>query len=368
MKKIHLSKTMKIVAGAAILLLLIIIITAVRLRAPKEEPVEYGPYTVTEQVLADEVIVYLQNAAGIGEPVGAKTADEAVVTYRLILQSDVDLVNEDHTQAIQDRISAALMENIEADAALAEADIPALSAGVTEIVWKTILSQIESATDNVEESDYFYLAESMQQQIRELEERKMKVSIRAKINKDGNGKMTPEELLALLAGMNDEEIEALAKSLGLTHDELYQLLASEGTERGSGDKELEEKLEKLQKELEELMKKENSNNSNNSSTNNSSTASDGTNGRGGRNGTDGKDGQDGKDGKDGKAGQNGDSVFIRYAETATGDNMTEKPTGKTKYMGTYVGANASTNAADYTWTRYSDATITYSDGTLYITQ
>ena len=188
MKKIHLSKTMKIVAGAAILLLLIIIITAVRLRAPKEEPVEYGPYTVTEQVLADEVIVYLQNAAGIGEPVGAKTADEAVVTYRLILQSDVDLVNEDHTQAIQDRISAVLMENIEADAALAEADIPALSAGVTEIVWKTILSQIESATDNVEESDYFYLAESMQQQIRELEERKMKVSIRAKINKDGNGK------------------------------------------------------------------------------------------------------------------------------------------------------------------------------------
>ena len=57
-----------------------------------------------------------------------------------------------------------------------------------------------------------------------------------------------------------------------------------------------------------------------------------------------------------------------YSEESTGKNMTNKPTDSSKWMGTYIGANASSNPADYTWTRYSDATITYSDGTLYITQ
>lgn len=360
-------KTWQIIPAVAILLLLIIIMIVIMAKgkASEDEPVEEYAYTVKEQVVADEVIVYLQGAAGLGEAVSTKTANEAVESYRLILKSDVDMVNEDHTQAIQDRISKILTEYVGKDAALSETDIPALSAGVAEIVWRNILSQLESVTENVEESDYFYLAESMQQQINELEERKMKVSIRANINK--NTDLTPEELLSMLEGMSDEEIEALAKSLGLSVDELYQMLENEGIERGAGDKDLEEQLAKLQKELEEKLRKELSN-SNSNSNMGTSSSSNGANGRGGTNGTDGKDGQDGKDGKDGKAGQNGDSVFIRYSELSTGENMTEKPTDKTKWMGTYVGANASTNAADYTWTRYSDATITYSDGTVYITQ
>lgn len=306
----------------------------------------------------------------------AKTANEAVESYRLILQSDVDVVNENHTQAIQERISKVLQEYAEKDAALSGADIPALSAGVAELVWKSILSQIESVTENVEESEYFYLAESLQQEIKELEARKMKVSIRANIK--NNTELTPEELLSILEGMSDEEIEALAKSLGLSLDELYQLL-----EKGSlGDKELAELLSKLKKELETEFDKKiekevadgikgaNGNNgtSGNNGSSSSASGSNGSNGRGGTNGKDGKDGQDGKDGKDGKAGQNGDSVFIMYSEESTGKNMTNKPTDSSKWMGTYIGANASSNPADYTWTRYSDATITYSDGTLYITQ
>jgi len=366
MKKWNL-KPLQIAAAAAILLLLVIIVIVSRTKAARNEPAEEYDYSVTEQVLADEVIVYLENAAGLSETVSRKTANEAVESYRLILQSNVDVVNDDHTQAIQDRIEKALMEYVEEDAALSEEDISALSAGVAEIVWRSILSQIESVTDNVEESEYFYLAESMQQQIQELEDRKMKVSIRADISNSTD--LTPEELLSMLEGMTDEEIEALAKSLGLSLDELHQLL-----EKGAdsvGDKELEELLAKLKKELEnefdKKLEKEIANgvNGNNGT---SAQAYDGKNGQGGRNGTDGKDGQDGKDGKDGKAGRDGDSIFIMYAETATGENMTKTPTSTTKYMGTYVGQIESANAADYTWTRYSDATISYSDGTLYITQ
>lgn len=68
------------------------------------------------------------------------------------------------------------------------------------------------------------------------------------------------------------------------------------------------------------------------------------------------------------AGDDGNSVFIRYSADADGSEMTEKPTALSKYMGTYVGKTASVKASDYNWTRYSDATISYSDGTLYITQ
>lgn len=375
MKKWNL-KTWQMLIAAVILVILVIIVIAVFVkgRGPEEDILEEYAYTVQEQVLADEVTVYLQGAvSGIGEAACAKTANEAVESYRLILQSDVDVVNEDHTQAIQNRISKILQEYAEKDAALSGADIQALSAGVAELVWKSILSQIESVTENVEESEYFYLAESLQQEIKELEARKMKVSIRANIK--NNTELTPEELLSILEGMSDEEIEALAKSLGLSLDELYQLL-----ENGSLDnKELEELLDKLKKELEsELDKKiekeiadgiKGANGNNGTSGNNGSASSaSGSNGRGGTNGKDGKDGQDGKDGKDGKAGQNGDSVFIMYSEESTGKNMTNKPTDSSKWMGTYIGANASSNPADYTWTRYSDATITYSDGTLYITQ
>lgn len=347
MKKWNL-KTWQIIMAPVILLLLIIMIVAmVKGRGSEEEPIEEYAYTVKEQVLADEVIVYLQNAAGLGEASSAKTANEAVESYRLILKSDVDMVNEDHTQAIQDRISKVLTGYVGKDAALLEKDIPALSAGVAEIVWRSILSQIESVTEDVEESDYFYLAESMQQQINELEERKMKVSIRANINKDTD-----------LTGMSDEEIEALAKSLGLSLDELYQLL-EEGTDI-IGNKELEELLAKLKKELEEKLDKEIANGKNGSNgTSASGSASKGM---------DGKNGENGKDGKDGKDGAAGKSVFIRYAENSNGTGMTESPTTNTKFMGTYSGTEASTNPSDYTWTRYSDATITYSDGTLYITQ
>lgn len=375
MKKWNL-KTWQILTAAAILLILIIIVIAfVTKEKPSEEEIEEYAYTVKEQVLADEVIVYLQGAVeGLGEAASAKTANEAVESYRLILQSDADLVTETHTQAIQDRISKVLQEYVGKDAALSEADIPGLSAGVAEIVWKSILSQIEAVTENVEESEYFYLAESMQQQIKELEERKMKVSIRADIK--NNTDLTSEELLSMIEGMSDEEIEALARSLGLSLDELYQLL-----ETGSvGDKELEDLLSKLKKEMEkefdqkldkldkEIANGTNGNNGSNGSNGSSAQAANGASGKGGTNGKDGKDGQDGKDGKDGKAGQNGDSVFIRYSEESTGKDMTEKPTDASKWMGTYVGANASTNPADYTWTRYSDATISYSDGTLYIIQ
>lgn len=390
MKKLLNLKTLQIGVAVMIVLILVIIMAVIRFKTPKTEPMEKYDYTVTEQVLADEVIVYLQNAAGLGEVSSAKTANEAVESYNRIIRSNVDVVNGDHTQAIKERIGTALEKyTAENDEELSAGDITALSAGVAEIVWQTVLSQVETVTENVEESEYFYLAESLQQQIQELEERKMKVSIRANIK--NNTELTPDELLSMVEGMTDKELEELAKSMGLSMEELQKLLESYQSDT---DKEVDSKLKELEKELTKEL--------------------EGSDGKDGANGKDGEKGEAGKDGTIGKsvfvrysenangmnmtesptsktkymgtytgakastnptdyswakyAGDDGNSVFIRYAENANGKGMTETPNNDTKYMGTYIGATASNDPEDYTWTRYSDATISFSNGTLYITQ
>ena len=139
MKKMSLTK-LQIGAAAAILVVLSIIVAVARIKAAREVPADKYTYSnVTEQVLADEVTTYLQGAADLGEDVGAKTANEAVESYRLIIKSDVDTVNDEHTNAIQNRISSSLQESAD-ETNLGEADITALSAGVAEIVWQTVLS------------------------------------------------------------------------------------------------------------------------------------------------------------------------------------------------------------------------------------
>lgn len=400
MKKFSMNtKTIKLV-GIVVLIVLLIVFAAIYLQSSEEktETKEYY-YTVTaEQVLADEVIVYLQNAAALKDSISAETAHEAVESYRAIIKSDVDVVNENHTRAIQERIETVLKKYADNDSVLSDENITALSAGVAEIVWQTVLSKIEAVTENVEESEYFYLAESLQEQIKELEDRKMKISIRANIR--DNTELTPEELLAMIDGMSQKELEEFAQSMGVSVDDLKKEVESE----------VDSKITKLEKELtKELVE--------------TGRGKDGKDGAAGKNGTAGKAGADGKEGAAGKDGVNGKSVWIRYAESAEGTSMTSSPTSNTKYMGTYTGTKASTNPSDYiwskyvgndgndgdsvwiryaenangkgmtkkpdedtkymgtyigpqastepedyTWTRYSDATISFSDGTLYITQ
>lgn len=397
MKKLLNSNKLKIAIVVIILFAVVSTMVLIKVSTPKEGAVETFTYSnVAEQVLADEVIVYLQNAAGLGDGISAKTGNEAVETYRSIVRSDVDVVNDDHTQAIQKRIGSALKEYAaEEDEKLSTEDISSLSAGVAELVWQSILSQIETVTESVEESEYFYLAESLQQQIQELEERKMKVSIRANIN--NNTDLTSDDLLAMINGMTDKELEELARSMGLSMEELQKLIEAY---RSDSENELDTRLKEKLKELEKELTKE--------------LAGTGENGKDGEKGEAGADGKAGKDGSTGRSvfirysenanglpmterptattkyigtysgtkastnssdyswskytGDDGNSVFIRYAENANGKGMSKTPNSNTKYMGTYVGATESNNPDDYTWTRYSDATISFSDGTLYITQ
>lgn len=391
MKKLKMNrKTLQIIAVVTVLAVTGVIYMAARLRSDGETAAQEYIYTVKEQVLADEVTVYLENAAALTDIVSKEAAHEAVESYKAIISSDIDVVNENHTKAIQERIGVVLERYADENSVLSNENIAALSAGVAEIVWQTILSQIETVTEDVEQSEYFYLAESLQEQIKELEERKMKVSIRANIK--NNTELTSDGLLSLIEGMSKKELEEFAQSIGLSSEELEKVLENARTET---DRDVEEKLTKLEKEL------------------NKEIVESGQ-------GKAGKDGQAGERGEAGKSGAAGKSVWVRYAENASGVAMTDRPTADTKYMGTYTGAKASTNPSDYTWskyvgndgdsiwiryaenekgkgmtktpnedtkymgtyigakasaepedytwTRYSDATISYSNGTLYITQ
>lgn len=54
----------------------------------------------------------------------------------------------------------------------------------------------------------------------------------------------------------------------------------------------------------------------------------------------------------GDKGDAGNPVWIRYATDIQGSGITNTPTEATKYIGFYIGATASANPADYTWSKY----------------
>ena len=398
MKILEKNKKTIIVLGVVIVLCCIFVFVSM-LFTGEEEVKEYA-YTAKEQALADKVKIYLQENAVLSENAVAEVANEAVENYRLILNSDIDTVSDDHTQAIQARIRTCMEDTEE----ITNQDINGLSAGVAAMVWETILEQIKENAEGTDPGlEYYSLTESLQAQIKALEERKMKVSIQANIKDNMLNEMSAEELLAMINGMTDEELAELAAALGISYDDLKKLIDSLNSDI---NKELDSKLEELKKELSKELSKELA----------KELPSDGKNGKDGKNGTDGKS----ITGKQGAAGAKGNSVFIRYSTNSDGKDMTTEPdqdtrymgtyTGaeastrpsdyswsqyrgndgnsifimysaspdgadmqstpddSTKYMGTYTGAEASTRPSDYVWTRYSDATISYSDGTLYIIQ
>lgn len=318
-------KTTQIAAAVIILLIVVITMVAVKLRTTSEdEALEYTYNNVVEQVLADEVAIYLQDAAGLGDVINVKTGNEAVETYRSIVRSDVDVVNEDHTQAIQMRISKALKRFTEEDGEeLTAEDISALSAGITERIWQTILSQIE----NAEESKYIYLAESLQEQIDDLENRKMKVTIKANINSGSD--MSADDLLAMVEGMSDSELKDLARAMGFSYDELNEMINSAGKD---STKEFENRLETLKREIISELKKE--------ITRELAGWMEQTEGMDATDVTDRTvktvRPQDRKAGADGKAGSDGKTTYIAYADDVSGKNFSLSPLETSKYIGTCI--------------------------------
>lgn len=338
-----------------VILAVIIAVAALMVVKNREQPevVTYD-YSAIEQQIADDVKAYLSLYLTLPDETAAQIADVAVQNYKIVIGSNVDIVSDDHTDAIKQRIRLAMVSLLDEEtaAALTDDDLDALSSGIASIIWNSILSRIEATTieDDYKE-EYRYLSESIQNQINELEERKMKVSIQANIKKNPDiVDMDAETLLAIVNGMTDAELEELARSLGLSLDELYALLASANENLKEGiQKDLEKELAELKKEL----TKEITNQIQTSGKNASNTTSN--------NGRDGRDGSNGKDGKDGQNGADGKTTFLAYADDLYGTGFSLTPTETSKYVGTCITSESSqpTNYSSYTnWQIYRTYIIT----------
>ncbi|MCI9465465.1 MAG: hypothetical protein HFI48_16675 [Lachnospiraceae bacterium] len=299
----------------------------------------------TERRIANEVKSFLSLYLDLPENVSAQAADEAVQNYRIILQSDVDVVNDEHTSLIKKRMREALVTLLDTDmaASLTDDDLDGLSSGIAEIIWNAILSQIETVSTVTDyEKEYLYLSESIQKQINALEDQKMKITIHANIKNDPDissveAEIDTDSLLNAIDGMSDEELQKLAESFGLSMEDLQKLL---NTYNNNLNKELENKITELERELltkvtSEIQK-------------NYGKVEDGKNGMNGKNG---KDGSDGKDGNDGKDGSNGKTTYIAYADDINGTGFSLTPTETSRYVGTCITDDA---AAPKDYAAYSN--------------
>lgn len=333
---ISLSKQTKIVI-AGVMVLCVAVGSVAVFAKPKEKTVVYE-YDEIEQQIADEVVAYVLQFLELPEDVAAQIADEAVQSYNIILSSDAELISDEHTAAIKQRIRSAMITLIDDAGSLTDEELDSLSSGIAEIVLNAILSQIEEVTVTEDfEKEYYYLTESIQGQIDKLEERKMKVSIQANIKNNADTELDAEELLSTVDNMTDEELRALAESLGISLEELQALINADN------DKLIEEKISEMKKEITTELQ------------NSIQDGKDGANGKAGATGKDGKNGKDGEDGTDGK------TTYIAYADDATGTGFSLTPTETSKYVGTCITSESTQpkSASSYTnWQPYRAYVIT----------
>ena len=85
-----------VLVGIAFIIVLLVLTAAAKLLTSKDQDVIAYDYTVTEQQLADEVISYLNEHVEIPENVAAEIANVAVENYRIVLNSNVDAVSDNH--------------------------------------------------------------------------------------------------------------------------------------------------------------------------------------------------------------------------------------------------------------------------------
>lgn len=330
MKKINLrdlliSKKWMIPVIAISLLLVIGLISLFKLKATasKNEEVNYTYTDAAEQKLANDVIEYLQLYVTLPANTERHLANEAVKNYRNVITSNTDVITDEITRAIQNRMSSSMSDFLaETDVILSDEEYEALSAGMTEIIWKAILEAVESVVTENDSVDYELLIQSLQSQIEELQNQKTKISIKANIE-DNSG--------IHLENLSDEDLKILAEKMGTTsYDDLKNMITS-------ADKDT---VRELEKEITELRKELNQKNNN---------------------AKDGRDGRDGKNGENGKNGTNGKTTYIAYADDKSGTNFSLTPTETSKYVGTCITDTTTqpTNAASYSnWQEYRAYVIT----------
>ncbi|MDE7021995.1 MAG: hypothetical protein K2P23_14010, partial [Lachnospiraceae bacterium] len=215
LKNISLSKKAKVLLLVGIIATVLSVVFII-FCFPEKEGKDKN-YNEVEQQIADSVKSYLSLYIELTEEEAAQAADAAVENYNIIMSSGVDVVNDSHTDIIKKRLGEALTL-IEETINLTEDEFDGLTAGITEIIWNAVLSQIEESVVPDEDDykqEYLYLTESIQKQIDALAEQKMKIHISANIKAENDDSLDAAALLAAIDTMTDDDLERLAAALGL---------------------------------------------------------------------------------------------------------------------------------------------------------
>ena len=216
----------------------------------EEESITYD-YNDIEQALADEVKAYLLQYEELNVPDQEidEIANAAVQNYRIVMESDTNTINDEITDAVRKRIRSTIFALADNPEILTEDTLDALASGVTEIIWNAVLSQLlQSDLSSVEgyKEDYEYFIQSLQEQINALKERKTKVSINANIVDNTDTEISSDMLLAGIEDMSEEELLKLAEKLGITVDDLTNLIETSAL-KTDFDEKLEDEIEALRK-------------------------------------------------------------------------------------------------------------------------
>ena len=333
-----------------------------------EPPIEYD-YTQEEQYLADSEIAFLDTYLSLTDENKRAAANEAVKIYRVIINSDTDIINAEHSNTIKTRLRQAIIKYCDYAEELTDEELNALSSGMCELIYEMILKGVDSIDEgSVNANDLELLRLSLEGQIEDLKSQKanIKIHIRADLDADtlisGFESLSDEELKEIATMLGYSDIESLKSAYsGNTLDEA-QLNKLKDEVKKAIDKDLDKKISDKTKNL---------------------NGKDGRNGKDGKDGINGRNGKDGSDGKDGKSayemakekgfigsesqylesleGTDGKTTFIAYATGPNGEGFSLSPTNTTKYIGTCMSYDT-TQSADpkaYSWSEYKDYIITY---------
>lgn len=317
-------KTKTAIAAIAILCIIAAITFALQSNAAKkEEPVidtaAYTYMTETEKLLAENVTEYLARYVILEPAESDSIANSAVENYNKILSSGITSINSSHTEALAENIHHTLGKYF-SEGQITEEDLSALSAGISRIICDTLLFRIEEDAETYPpefEEQYLALAKSLQEQIDDLKEKSTSISIRAKVN--GDGEIDEAALSPILGKLKEEMLDSAYTDMQKTKDELLRDMSGEmSAMKQDISGEMDAKYGNIQ---------------------NGKNGTDGKRGADGKNGIDGKNGADGKNGTDGTDGADGKTTYLAYAEDAYGTGFSLAPTDDTRYIGSCLSAS-----------------------------
>ena len=341
LKKYKKSFVLVSVIATAVIVAIAIFYKKSNLPIDNEEEPKVQTYVYDNEMktyLAENVGQYLEQYILLKDEEKGELADIAVQTYDTILSSGVDVVTEEHTSAIEKRITDALKLMI-SDEQITDEDMELLASGVSQLIWDTVKTQLDESASGKEiqyKKEYIRLSNSLQSQIDTLEDKIDNLKISANIKIDSPQKE--------IEASKTEIYESVEQELLYMEEDMRQ--------------DMEQELSQIRTEMESEIRDKYGSVTNGIDGKNGEKGKDGLNGKDGK---DGKNGIDGKDGKDGKNGIDGKTTYIAYADDENGNGFSLVPTETSKYIGTCISSSitAPDNSDEYqNWQPYRSYIIT----------